>query len=202
MNMQVAAIEKLNAKSFLQKFLQIFEDEREKAVKAYPSNKDFTRFIIPRINKILGNETFDQVLVSNEYFRIDAIKWSDLKPKIGDCKYLSKYLWDLEIAVEHENDDRAWMDEVIKLAHVCCSLRVVIGYLPHGKRCDADDADIKCLDYITVGLKELSCYNNMKHGEFMIILGNSRTSQNQKNYFGYKGYLFDAKTEKFIELLP
>ena len=199
MNTQTTTTEKLDAKSFLKKFLQIFKDERAEAVKAYSGNKDFTRFIMPRINNILGNETFEQAIVSNEYFRIDAIKWTDLKTKIGACKYLSKYLWDLEIAVEHENDSRAWMDEVIKLAHVCCSLRVVIGYLPHGERYNADT---DCLDYITEGLKNLSCYDNMKHGEFMIILGNSGTRGDTDCYFGYKGYLFDTKTEKFIELLP
>lgn len=199
MNTKTSTNEKMNAKSFLKKFLQIFKDESAEAVKAYPGNKDFTRFIMPRINNILGNETFEQALVSNEYFRIDAIKWADRKKDIGACKYLSKYLWDLEIAVEHENDSRAWMDEVIKLAHVCCSLRVVIGYLPYSKRYVADT---ECLDYITDGLKKLSCYDNVKHGEFIVILGNSGTGRNPDYYFDYKGYLFDAETEKFIELLP
>lgn len=199
MNTRTATTEKMNAKMFLEKFLQIFKDERAEAVKAYPGNKDFTRFIMPRINRLLGNEIFEQALVSNEYFRIDAIKWIDRKKDIDACKYLSKHLWDLEIAVEHENDSRAWMDEVIKLAHICCSLRVVIGYLPHGKR---PAVDTECLNYITDGLKKLSCYDNMKHGEFMVILGNSGTSGIPEHYFGYEGYLFDAETEKFIKLLP
>jgi hypothetical protein len=28
------------------------------------------------------------------------------------------YLWDLEVAIEHENNDKLWMDEVIKLSHI------------------------------------------------------------------------------------
>ena len=65
--------------------------------------------------------------------QLRRIKWGDRKADIGSCSYLRKHFWDLKAAAEHENDSKDRMDEVIKLAHICCLLRVVIGHLPHKK---------------------------------------------------------------------
>lgn len=58
---------------------------------------------------------------------------------------LSAHLWDLELAVEHENSKQDWTDEVIKLIHVKCPLKVVISY----NYCDErETTERKKLDFI------------------------------------------------------
>ena len=100
--------------------------------------------------------------------------------------HLNKHLWDLEVAVEHENDPKDWMDEVVKLAHIVCPLRVVIGYMPRDKR----DEDLVYLNYVSRWLQELQCKDNMRCGEYLVILGNSKTDGKPEHFFHYKGYLF------------
>jgi hypothetical protein len=61
---------------------------------------------------------------SKEYYRIDLTGWRQLREKIkadipgGGSYDFQPYLWDLEVAIEHENNDKLWMDEVIKLSHI------------------------------------------------------------------------------------
>ena len=198
--------EKITAKYFFTEFTKIKDDPEAK--ESYPSNKSFTSFVIPKINEILDNSIEQQLKnVQNEYYRIDAIKWAKCKNDNDRSCHLRNHLWDLQVAVEHENDSRDWMDEVTKLAHICCDLRVVIGYLPHEKRKidekdKNEDEDIKCLDYIVNALQKLACYDNMKRGEFLIIIGSSDTGgeKHQDKFFHYKGYIFNKTTENFEEL--
>lgn len=70
--------EKITAKDFFTEFTKIKDDP--KAIESYPSNKEFTGYIIPKINEILEN-SIDQQLknVQNEYYRIDVIKWAECK---------------------------------------------------------------------------------------------------------------------------
>ena len=182
----------MKAKAFYDEFLRIFRDGRQVAESTYYSNTEFTTFITGEINTLLAN---DEQKKQNEYYRIDAIRWTPKADLIGKHKdiQLRDHLWDLEIAVEHENDPKDWMDEVVKLAHIVCPLRVVIGYMPWNKR----DEDKKYLDHISKWLKKLKCKDNMQRGEFLIILGNSNTDGQKERYFGYKGYLFDPEQFRF-----
>ena len=80
--------------------------------------------------KCLGE--YNKLVAQHEYFRIDSIGYqhkfwmidSDDSKNYG----LNRHFWDLKIAVEHENSKKDWMDEVIKLIHVRCPLKVVIAY--------------------------------------------------------------------------
>ena len=185
------------SKWFFYEFNKTFAEDsvyREKAVETYAHNTTFTSFIIDRINSIIkGKEGY---ISQNEYFRIDSMgyksKWEELEKTNG----LTPHLWDMEIAVEHENDDKDWLDEVIKLAHISCPLRVVIGYVPEDKRSD----DQNLLDYAANALKRLKCVDNVTKGEFMIILGNSNTKGKVENYFNYQAYVLDSNTFKFKTL--
>ena len=103
------------------------------------------------------------------------------------------HLWDLEIAVEHENNSHDWMDEVVKLAHIACSLRVVIGYMPYNKR----NEDQVHLDFVSDALQKLMCFDNKNRGEFLIILGNCDTAGKIDRFFGYRGYVYNGETSKF-----
>lgn len=66
--------------------------------------------------------------VSNEYFRIDAL-FSKMAHK------QDPFAWDLDVAIEIENNAKQWYDEVVKLSHINCGLKVIIAYHNFG---DAD----------------------------------------------------------------
>ena len=136
--------------------------------------------------------------VSHEYFRIDTTGWvsyhddiQDRASKIG----LKPHLWDLTIAVEHENDPSDWSDEVIKLAHVRCPLKVVIGY----NACDKRDAgDFAKLSFVADCLQKLLCFNDEHKDDFLIILGNCKGSHRQDyDAFDYRGYVYDYDEHAF-----
>lgn len=99
------------------------------------------------------------------------------------------------MAVEHENSSVSWMDEVVKLLHINCSLRVVIGYLPIGQKGNHQ----AYLDRITEQInktKAVNTYESLKYGEFMIIIGNSNCHGDEKEFCRYKAYVFDK--DKFV----
>lgn len=177
---------------FFDEFQRMIAEKKETAQLTYYNNKAFTKFITKEINRMLSK---DNCKKQNEYFRIDAIQWTakaDLVNK-SEGVYLNSHLWDLEIAVEHENNPKDWMDEVVKLAHIVCPLRVVIGYMPRDKR----NEDQNYLDHVSKWMKELKCKDNMHRGEFLIILGNSKTDGNPEYFFNYKGYLFNPEIFRF-----
>ena len=133
----------------------------------------------------------------NEYFRIDASGYELKHENLDKTKGFNLHCWDLKIAVEHENDSKDWLDEVIKLAHIASDLRVVIGYVPMNSR---NELDKERLDYCTKALIELQCQHNLRYGEFMVILGNSETKSNEENYFNYKAYVLNTETLYFESL--
>ncbi len=184
------------SKWFFNEFNMLFKEGsiyQKKAIECYAHNTEFTDFIIERINAIIASKNY---FSQNEYFRIDAMgyttKWKSLKK----IKGFNPHLWDLQIAVEHENDSKDWLDEVIKLAHVYCPLRVVIGYVPMENR---DTADEKLLNYSAKALQLLQCKDNLKSGEFMVVLGNSGTKK-PDDYFNYRAYVLNPETLTFENL--
>lgn len=184
------------SKCFFEEFEKIFQEgslKREEAEKKYINNTAFTTFVIDEINTIVQKMNYNP---QNEYFRIDSSGYTKRWEELEKIKGLNPHLWDLEIAVEHENDQKDWLDEVIKLAHVCCPLRVVIGYVPENKRSE----DQNLLDYAANALKHLKCIDNVTKGELMIILGNSNTKGVVENYFNYQAYVLNAETFEFEKL--
>ena len=185
------------SKIFFTEFNKVFADgspRRSEAVEKYINNSAFTTFIIDEINSIIDTMNYQP---QNEYYRIDASgyapRWNELE-KVNGFK---AHLWDLKIAVEHENDPKDWLDEVIKLAHIYCPLRVVIGYVPMKIR---ETEDVKRLKYASKALQMLECKDNLANGEFMVILGNSNTYRKEKNYFNYKAYVLNTESLTFEEL--
>lgn len=181
---------------FFDAFNNIFSVEsesRKNAILAYPHNTDFTDFIIDRINTIIREKGYCS---QNEYFRIDSMGYKSRYKELNKISGFNRHFWDLEIAVEHENDKKDWLDEIIKLAHICCPLRVVIGYVPIKLRSD----DQVFLDYAAEALKKLQCKDNVKTGEFMVILGNGDTKGHVEYYFNYQAYVLDPETIKFKPL--
>ena len=184
------------SKEFFNSFYALFEEgskTREIAVQTYQYNKPFTDFIISQINCIIEKQGLKS---QNEYFRIDSMGYKTRWQELDEKKGFNPHLWDLEIAVEHENDSKDWLDEVIKLAHICCPLRVVIGYVP----CEKREKDMELLNYASHALKQLNCIDNILNGEFLIILGNCDTKKKVEKYFNYKAYVLDTKEFQFKEL--
>ena len=184
------------SKKFFNDFNSIFDvnsPTRETAVAEYPNSKTFTDFIIFQINKIIETQGLRP---QNEYFRIDSMGYKARWQELPERKDFNRHLWDLEIAVEHENNSKDWLDEVIKLAHICCPLRVVIGYVP----CNNRDKDMLLLNYTSEALKKLNCIDNVLKGEFLIILGNCKTNKETEKYFHYKAYILDTTEFQFKEL--
>lgn len=155
--------------------MNIFETNKEKATACYQSNTAFTEFIMPKVKEILekhGEKT------QEEYFRIDCIGWRQNSSKFSNSipSGFEPHCWDLDVAVEHENNPADWLDEVVKLAHIRCELRVVIGYVPIGRN------DNEYLNYTAESLMKLKCKENVKQGAFLVILGNSNT-KSEKGLF-------------------
>lgn len=184
------------SKWFFEEFVKIFQErspKRKEAIEKYTNNTAFTAFVIDEINSIIQKMNYEP---QNEYFRIDSSGYTRRWEELEKINGLNSHLWDLTIAIEHENDDKDWLDEVIKLAHVCCPLRVVIGYVPMKKRSEEQIL----LDYAADALKRLKCIDNVTKGEFMIILGNSHTNGKVEKYFNYQAYILNAETLKFEKL--
>ena len=187
----------MTAKEFWKKFESIFEDAETKnaAISYWYSPKYYTKFILDNIADFLK----DEFETTREYYRIDLIGWKQLRgPETDKCLLpgFLKSLWDLEVAVEHENSSSSWMDEVIKLLHICCPLRVVIGYLPIAQK-NNHQSYLKEITKQIQDIKAVNEYNNLNNGEFMIIIGDSHCSDDESKYCKYRGYLFNKDTKSF-----
>lgn len=188
----------MNAKTFWRNFKdKIYGNEELK--KKWNNTKEFTNSIIEKLeNDVIKeseeNKENDDVKTEREYFRIDLISYRNLHKNndflIGKLQNCS---WDLITAVEHENDYRLWFDEVVKLAHVSCPLRVVIGYLPKSAQHD------KYIKKVSDALKKIEAWNNTKNiGEFMIIIGNCKLkSSDEEGKCVYRTYVYDKENEGF-----
>ena len=182
------------SRHFFKEFNAIFARHRDEAAAKYTDNTAFTDFIVGKINDVIHSMG---ACPQNEYFRIDASGYTSRYGEPKTVKGFHGHCWDLEIAVEHENDPSDWLDEVVKLAHICCPLRVVIGYVPMGLRPAEDRVRLDCA---ADALRQLVCRDNVRRGEFMVILGNSCTKGNPENFFHYRAYALDPATFRFTEL--
>ena len=165
-------------------------------LKNRPKAKYFTNFInntiIPGILDSYGYR------ISHEYFRIDVSGWVTYGENIqNEAKAigLKPHLWDLMIAIEHENNPRDWNDEVMKLAHIRCPLKVVIGYNGCNHR---DTGDAQKLSFIGNCLQQLKCFQQNPEDRLLIILGNCKdTKGSDYHTFDYRGYLYDHRHKGF-----
>ena len=137
--------------------------------------------------------------VQHEYFRVDTIGWQDAGRNSGDDTHsygLNRHFWDLLAAVEHENDEADWADELIKLAHLRCPLKVVVGY----NYCDCRQEDMARLRLAAGWLKGIRAYDPSSREEYLVILGNCRAKDlHNPGYssFDYRGYVYNYESESF-----
>ena len=134
----------MDAKDFFNQFIANFKedmiDENGKTYLEIYKNEStaFTKLITNIISQIIKEKGWHS---QTEYFRIDVIGWESDHSTIKDeCARLgmTPHLWDLKIAVEHENNKYDWLDELVKLAHIQCPLKVLIGYASCDERTDIE----------------------------------------------------------------
>lgn len=151
------------------------------------------------VHKIIGDAG---MTAQHEYFRIDTVGWITRYQKMQKAAQasqlkLSAHLWDLEIAVEHENSKQDWTDEVIKLIHVKCPLKVVISY----NYCDERDTnEWEKLSFIAHWMQEVKAFTKgSDEEEYLLIFGNCFDSKTKADYdtFDYRGYLYNRQTRRF-----
>ena len=107
-----------------------------------------------------------------------------------------KYCWDLKVAIEHENDSRLWVDEVVKLAHIACPLRVVIGYLPKNNY-----PHTEVLNKLAENLNNVSAWHTTKQYPFLLIIGDSKVTHYDERCH-YTAYQYPGSGFRNIEVLP
>lgn len=153
-------------------------------------------------------DDYRKLVAQHEYFRIDSIgyqhKYWMIDSEDSKKHGLNRHFWDLKIAVEHENSKKDWMDEVVKLIHVRCPLKVVVAYnfCDHREYRENDDlCDLNKLNYIAEWMVKVDAFDKNAGEEYLVIIGNG-AGLKQKEYseFDYRGYVFDYLTEKFVQL--
>ena len=189
-----------NARWFFEQFTsRVTEAKYETMYKMHEA--EFTPCVTKEINSIIR----DMGLTSqNEYYRIDAIGWKGRYRELSEEKAkklnLSRHLWDLEIAVEHENSKSDWTDELVKLTHICCPLKVIITY----NHCDQrGEVEKNKLAYAAECMKKVRAFNSLPQEKYLIIIGNGapQNSRNESyNAFDYRGYIYNYDAEGFWEI--
>lgn len=202
----------LSAKDFYNAFIKEVYPDRDidgrKLLDIYRNGAEFTPVVTKIINQIIKDAGYKS---QNEYFRIDAVGWisqhelmeNDPQGKNID---INAHLWDLKIAVEHENSLSDWSDEVMKLIHVKCPLKVIIGYNYCDERNEDDPNSLerKKLNFVSKWMQRIDA---LKKGsgeeEYLIILGNARGRKKETaeyKTFDYKGYLYNWQSNEFENL--
>lgn len=163
------------------------------------------------VNKIIVDSIIKKagLWAQHEYFRIDSVGWNsryqeyeEKTKKVG----LNSHLWDLQIAVEHENSKTDWIDEVMKLIHVKCPLKVMIAYNYCNCRDIGNYSDRNRLQVVAQMMKEVKAFKEGQDEEYLVILGNGKCKKNKgdeniKDYdnigFDYRGYVYNRLIGEF-----
>lgn len=187
----------ISAKQFYNDYLSLVTNEYWDV---YHDNKQWTSCVTKIIKEIIKKYSLTP---QTEYFRVDVTgwisHWEDIKEEAQAVK-LNPHLWDLEIAVEHENDNSDWTDELVKLVHIKCPLKVIIGYTP----CDMRYKELERLQFAGKLLYKVKAFNRCPNEEYLIILGNSAPKESKNHDYSnydYRGYIYSHSKNQFEEIL-
>ena len=193
--------EKRDARWFYSEFVNSIKWEND--ARAYLTDAEFTPVVTKAIREIV--DSVPGWNSQTEYFRIDVIGWETRWNEVADIAHkadLSAHLWDLKIAVEHENSKSDWTDELVKLMQVRCPLKVVIGYNYYDDRDQGEQNKLKAAAAI---LRQVRSYQSCRrdHEEILLILGNGCskvTGKSDYTEFDYRGYLYDFDCLAFVRI--
>lgn len=198
----------MRAKDFLKEFtIRLNKDNMFKGRSYWDIYRNDEPTFTELVNKnIIHNIIKDAgMTVQHEYFRIDTVGWissyEDMKNDAKEKKIsLNAHLWNLKIAVEHENSKSDWSDEVMKLIHIKCPLKVIIGY----NHCDERGIkEQEKLDFLAKWMQSIDALKIGTKEEYLIILGNGckkNPISNDYTEFGYVGYLYDFDDKQFHKI--
>ena len=195
--------------AFSKKVMNEDSDDRKQLCENWTKWKVFT-VSMSKITKNIIEDNYgkDNITVQPEYLRIDIPAWqknSDNDQTFVDvAPGFQKYDWNLKVAVEHENDHSRWMDEVVKLAHINCPLRVVIGYVQsekdRGKTTEKQKAILKSVAEILNNnidaWKTVISANESNKSEFSIILGDVSVNA---EICHYTPYFYSFNKNEFVD---
>ncbi len=141
---------------------------------SYDSDWRWTLFIEKTVNAIIVKLDYEQDDISPEYLRIDYTI----------CPGESPIRWDLDIAIEHENNPNSWEDEFTKLLHINCGLRVLIAYYDNKKSSDENDDILSTIkDKIICNLSNRKYYQPDQ--KWLLIFG-PYYLRNEGDFVAYK----------------
>lgn len=160
----------------------------EAFLEIYKSNRRYTD-LIKNLMKVQVTYDINEQYFP-EYFTIDHSWWrvEHEKPLNG----VNLYDWNMDIAVEHENDCTDWTYEVAKLDSVIARLRVVIGYMDKSKR----EEELEIVEAQRKNLKNLSFLP--KDYEFGVILMNTTLDTDKEDPFDMRCYLLTSGETKRV----
>lgn len=107
---------------------------------------------------------------------------------------------DIIIIVEHENSKTDWSDEVMKLIHVKCPLKVIIGYSYSD---EGGEMESRKLSFVSKWMQKVEALQKGIDEEYLIILGNGCnhvTDEVDYTSFDYKGYLYNWDNKEFEKI--
>lgn len=205
-NKYEAGEEKMTAKDFWTDFNLIFKEGSDTLVAArnFWNNRDnFTKFIMPHIATILSSHGYADKN-QYEYYKIDVIGWKDRKRALAKLQTpetykLKKHFWHLGVAVEHENDQTDWTDELVKLLYINCPLRIVIGYYPENLSSDDFKKTIDYASNIVALANEMNCLIQPNQA-FMLILGENHNDKADLCESTYSAFTYNVRTKSFEEI--
>lgn len=195
----IGMIGMFTAADFLAKFCERVTEDKYGDIYKYDLPR-FTAAVTEEIRQMIEGAG---LAAQKEYFRIDVVgwqsRWEDVAAEAAVVG-LNPHLWDLKIAVEHENDRADWTDELIKLLHIRCPLKVVIGY----NHCDCrEDLERDKLACAAGWMQLVEAFDGAAREEYLIILGNcAPRGRDVPGYerFDYRGYLWDRGQREFRRL--
>lgn len=154
--------------------LKLNAGENDAWKESYDNDRKWTFFIKNTIEGIIINLGYAMADLSPEYLRIDYTI----------CPGESTTQWDLDIAIEHENNPNSWEDELTKLLHINCGLRVLIAYYDNKK---ARDENVDILS--TIKDKIICNLSNRKYYQpdqkWLLIFG-PYDLRNEGDFIAYK----------------
>ncbi|MEG9430398.1 MAG: hypothetical protein VZQ61_05710 [Christensenellaceae bacterium] len=188
----------MTAQEFWNDFKEIFKDDNKKstAIEKWQSYSDYTEFILEELESVLSANNLD---TSREYYRIDLIGYTNKRnnqPLLMPEYRFKNYKWDLEVAIEHENSSYSWLDELVKLLHISCPLRVMMGYIPLKWKDNHNDY----FDKIYNSIKDLNAFNSVNKENFLVIIGDSECGGDKNKFCNYQAYIFNKDREQFERL--
>ena len=193
----------MTAREFFEAFKSIFDDPAvlPRLQEAWRDRARFTKEVMPKIVAVLSGKSLE---TQQEYYNIDVIGWSDHTSELNEIKKpegiaLRTHFWHLDVAVEHENDQRDWTDELVKLLYINCPLRVVIGYYPEAFSGDELEATVAYASRIvSLANKDMDL---IREGQrYLLILGRNHKDPERLSGNTYSAYIYNNEERKFIDL--